>query len=160
MNDDILTYAAEPALTRWVYGKTALIIIGVLLLLHFSGQWRTPPLINYRISMSICLVLGLFTLFGLTRAPITQRLTIDYGRKMLVIDYMTLTRLDNTLEIPFARLGLNLNKDFGSKVYGSKWRAGLLVDGQEKYALFSSEEGFSEAQLNEFIEKINAITTQ
>lgn len=153
MNNEIITFTAEPALTRLVYLKTVLIIFGTISIIHFAGQWRTQPLIDYKISLVICLSLGLLTLYGLTRTPLTQKFQIFNDKQKIVVEYLTLTKTENLLEIPFERLNVKIDTSFGTTSYGSKWKAILLLDGKEKYSLFNDEQGFSEAQMNEFIEK-------
>ncbi len=157
MNEDMIAFSAEPALTRLIYLKTALIIFGLVLLFHVGGQWRTTPLIDYRISLVFCLIFGLLALYGLTRSPLTQKLKIDYHKQEIVIAYMTLTKPENVLEIPFEHLRVNIDTSFGVTGNGLKWKAILLRDNQEKYSLSDREQGFSEAQLNEFIEKVKAL---
>ena len=154
MNNEIFTLTAEPIISRTVYLKTALIVFGVAAIIHFSGQWRTPPLIDYRISLIICLILGLLALYGLTRSPFTKSLTIDYDKRAVIIKFLTLTKTDNLLEIPFENLGTKTDNSFGITGYGTKWKTSLLLDGKEVYSFFNSEDSFSEEQMDEFIKRI------
>ena len=157
MNNEIITFTAEPTLTRLIFLKTALTILAIVAVIHLGGQWRTPPLIDYRLSLAICLILGVLAFLALTRMPLTQKLQIDYQAQKIVIGYLTLTKTVNTLEIPFERLQVKTDTSFSTISYGAKWKAALLLDEQEKYSLFNSESGFSDEQLNEFIEKVKLL---
>lgn len=154
MENSIFLLTSDQTVSRMVYLKTAVIVLGIMLIIHLSGQWRTPPLIDAKISLVICTVLGLLLLYGLTRTPYTKSLSIDYDRRKVVISYMTLMKLDNTLEITFAQLSTQMDTSFGVTGYGTKWKIYLLSNQKQVYNLSSRELGFSEEQMNQFVEKI------
>ncbi|MVM33086.1 hypothetical protein GO755_23800 [Spirosoma sp. HMF4905] len=153
---DLFTLTAEPAFSRLIYGKTAGILLAFVLVIHLAGQWRNPPLIDARLSLLLCSGLGLLFLYGLTRTPFTRSLTLDYGKRAIVITYMTLTKDENTLTIPFDQLNLKTDTSFGVRGNGLAWKVYLLRNQQQVYDLSNTENGFTERQMNEFVNRLKA----
>jgi hypothetical protein len=158
MNDQIVTFTADPPPTRWTYAKTALIMLIAAEILNVFAQNRLVQKEEYKISSIIVGILSLVISYFLTRSPLTKSLTIDYVKQQVVIGFATLTKPHNLLEIPFSRLGVDT--DAPAKVPAdatspaARWRTRLLLDGKEVYLLLSSETGFTAEQMNEFNDRV------
>ena len=150
MNNQIITLAAEPPPTRWTYLKTALILLVVGEVMNVFAQMRLVQKFEWKYSFIIVAALTLIISYFLTRSPLTKSLTIDYVKQIVVIGFATLTKADNSLEIPFARLGVDTDAPTNNISPDVKWRTNLLLDGKKVYLLLSSESGFTAAQMNEF----------
>jgi hypothetical protein len=155
MNNQIITFSAQPAVTRWTYLKTALIMFVVGQVLSFFAQSRLVQEVDFKYSFILSTVLSLIIAYFLSRLPLTQSLTIDYGKRLIIIGFATLTKAHNTLEIPFDRLGLKTDMTSDPASSDRKWKMSLLLDGKEVYLLLSSENGFSTEQMNEFNERVS-----
>lgn len=144
-------------LSKLIYLKTGLIIVGVILVIHFSGQWRTPPLIDYRISLVVCSIVGLLLFFGLTQSSQLRSMKIDYQNRKVTVNFLTLWNDENSLQIPFARFSVKVDKSFAVKSYGSKWKLLLFDENKQVYFFFNDESGFDENRINEFADKLKEL---
>jgi hypothetical protein len=153
---DLFTLTVAPPLSRGIYLKTAGILVVILFVIHRSGQWYSPPLIDSQLSICLCTGLGLLLLYSLTRTPFTRSLSLNYDSRTVLVTYMTLTKAENTLNIPFDQLTLKTDTSFGVKAYGTTWRIYLLHNQQRVYDLSNNENGFTEQEMNEFLDKLNA----
>lgn len=150
MNSQIVKFSAEPPVTRFVYVQTFLVIIVGTQIFNVAAQWQVPYVINWKVSSLVSLILSVVIAYALTLSPLTKSLAIDYGKRLVVVGFATLTRANNTLEIPFARLGVDTDAPADAASSDAKWRTHLLLDGKRVYLFLSSENGFTAAQLNEF----------
>ena len=158
MNNQIITFAAEPPPTRWTYLKTALILLVAGEVMNVFAQMRLVQKFEWKYSSIIVAVLSLLISYFLSRSPLTKSLTIDYAKRLVVIGFATLTKANNTLEIPFAQLGVDTdaptNAPADATSPAAKWRTNLLLDGKKVYLFLSGETGFTIAQMNEFNERV------
>ena len=159
MNDQIITFTAEPPPTRWTYIKTTLILLIAAEVMNVFAQMNlVQQKAEYKFSPIIVAVLSLVISYFLTRSTLTKSLTIDYGKRLVVIGFATLTKANNTLEIPFARLGVDTDAPTNAPADAispaAKWRTHLLLDGKKVYLFLSGETGFTIAQMNEFNERV------
>ncbi|MBX7169968.1 MAG: hypothetical protein K1X72_03350 [Pyrinomonadaceae bacterium] len=143
--------------SRLLYLKTGLILSGILLLIHLGGQVRVPPLIDYRISLAVCIPLGILLFFGLIRAPITRSLKIDYQSQKIIVNYFSFWKKENLIEIPFNNFKAKVDKSFGVQSYGVKWKLYLIDQDKQVYSLNANEDGFREEQMNTLREKVQKI---
>jgi len=154
MNNQIITFTAEPLATRWTYLKTALILLVVGEVMNVFAQMGLVQKLELKYSSVIVAVLTLLISYFLSRSPLTKSLTIDYVKRLVVVGFATVTKTGNTLEIPFARLGVDTDAPTDADSPDAKWRTHLLLDGKKVYLLLSSESGFTAAQMNEFNERV------
>ena len=160
MSDKIITFKADPPVTRWIYLQTVVIIFVATQVTNFFAQSKLVHAVNWKHSFIICAVLSLLIAFALTRTPLTKSLTIDYDKRLIIVGFAALTRADNSLEIPFERLGVKTGATATPTSSAPKWKTSLLLDGKEIYLLLSSESGFSPEQMNEFNERVKGVSKE
>jgi hypothetical protein len=148
------TLTCKRSLSRSLYLKVPAIGLVMLAVLHFSGQWRTPPLLDARLSLLICSIFFALFLCGAARTPFTRSVTLDNDQQEITIHYMSPLRQENALRIPFDQFGIKTDSTFGVRGYGIKWRVYLQRNGRTVYDLSSDEYGFEESQMTDLVEKL------
>lgn len=160
MNDQIVTFAAEPVPSRWTYFKMVIIVFVFAQVGNFFAQLRLVQAINWKLSFTICTILSLLIAYFLSRSPLTKSLTIDYTKRLVIVGFATLTKANDTLEFPFERLGVKIDADSDAADSNAKWKMWLTLDDKNVYLLLSSESNFSIEQMNEFKERVENCQTQ
>ena len=156
---EIKTFNSDKDLSRFEFIKRAILFIIIIVVAHFVLQLKyaqrtNPPSEKSQLIFDLICIVAV-TIWTFSSKIVTQFL-LDFDNKIFIINYITLIRGDQTIEIDFTSLSFTFKKT-PSRANAKKWTLDILQNDKKKLSIGTDDNGFSQETLEELVTQLKEV---